>query len=151
MNDKTLTPRERVEAVTWLRKFITCSVFGPPPEEITKAQNVVTQLVAELEGANRRTESAERQLATTQPNNPCTCVPDGDDGSVAHLCEWHKHQFGKAYRMQNVADTLTVENILKLPQDALRLWIAHGIQESSARKKAEEQLARYRAKYGELE
>ena len=94
-------------------------------------------------------ETAERQLAELQektqrmvePQNPCNCVPDGDDGTVAHLCHWHKTTLGKAYRMQNMADSLTVENIAKLPMDKLRLWIAHGIQESAARKRAEEQLA----------
>jgi hypothetical protein len=27
------------------------------------------------------------------PRNPCSCVPDGDDGTVAHLCHWHKSYF----------------------------------------------------------
>lgn len=105
-----------------------------------------------------RAETAERQLAKLQqktqhlvePQNPCNCVPDGDDGKVAHLCSWHKEQFGKAYRMQNMADSLTIENIAKLPQDRLRLWIARGIQESTSRKRAEEQLAELQAKHDAL-
>ena len=88
-----------------------------------------SQAEADLDAMEQRAEKAVQ--------SPCTCVPDGDDGTVAHLCQWHKKQFGKAYRMQNIADTLTVENILKLPPDNLRRFIAHGIQESTARKKAE--------------
>lgn len=91
-----------------------------------------------------------RAIENAPPENPCNCVPDGDDGTVAHLCHWHKQMFGKAYLMQNVANTLTVERIAKLPQDRLRLWIAHGIQESTARKRAEEQLAELQRKHDGL-
>lgn len=91
-----------------------------------------------------------RAIENARPENPCNCVPDGDDGTIAHLCHWHKQMLGKAYRMQNVANTLTVERIAKLPQDKLRLWIAHGIQESTARKRAEEQLAELRRQHDGL-
>lgn len=113
--------------------------------------DTIADLLGELDWqlTEREKQLAEARL-NAQPQNPCNCVPDGDDGKVAHLCKWHQDDFGKAYRMQNMADTLTVENIAKLPMDKLRLWIAHGIQESTARKRAEEQLAEANKAYADL-
>lgn len=115
---------------------------APTLEDLIWVMNNVHESV--LPGYSRNTIIASlerlRAIENARPENPCSCVPDGDDGTVAHLCHWHKQMLGKAYRMQNMANTLTVERIAKLPQDRLRLWIAHGIQESTARKRAEERL-----------
>lgn len=139
MPSDTMTPREAA---------LRCA-------EICEERMEYLRKVGLVQGSHGHgyTISEIRDFAATLPDegevemaeNPCTCVPDGDDGTVAHLCRWHKEQFGKAYRMQNMAGTLTVENVLKLPQDKLRLFVAHGIQESTARKEAEGEVERLRA------
>lgn len=138
-------------------------MYARPPakptidEQIEGQENLIAKLdnpdglrigkgILETLRAHKRIMEAKKP----EPQNPCSCVPDGDDGTVAHLCDWHKERFGKAYRMQNMAGALTVENIAKLPMDKLRLWIAHGIQESTARKRVEEQLAELQAKHDAL-
>lgn len=41
-----------------------------------------------------RAEKAEAENAAlklaAQPINPCCCVADGDDGTLAHMCKWHE-------------------------------------------------------------
>jgi len=104
------------------------------PDYESTALHDVAALYQRKEKERERAEKAE---AAAIPQNPCTCVPDGDDGTLAHLCEWHKAELGDALKIQRMADTMTVENALKMPPDKLRLFIAHGIMESTQRKKAE--------------
>lgn len=43
----------------WLHSFIKCSAFGPPPEEIERAHNVLHSLVNKAAEWERRANEAE--------------------------------------------------------------------------------------------
>ena len=43
---KTIAVPVEPEEIKWLREFINCAVFSPPPSEIQRAQNVLTKILA---------------------------------------------------------------------------------------------------------
>lgn len=90
--------------------------------------------------ADEAREQRERaqMLLLDENKSPCNCVPDGDDGSLAHLCEWHKSEIGDILKTKRIASTVTVKNFLKLSDEQKLVIFAHGLSESTARKKAEE-------------
>lgn len=47
--------------VEWLRRFLNCAVFGPPPSEIQRAQNVVTDLLSALSTSRLCTKERDRR------------------------------------------------------------------------------------------
>ena len=53
MPDKTETPL--ATEIDWLRRFLNCSVFSPPPSEIQRAHAIVDKLSA----ANQRAQEAK--------------------------------------------------------------------------------------------
>lgn len=119
---------------------------GDVPEEpywVRNSREKVALCIHEswMPGVVKHYDTLRDLLAVTRldaDRSPCRCVPDGDDGSLAHLCKWHQDELGPALKIKRIAETGTVENFLKLPDDQKRAMFAHGIMESTARKKAEE-------------
>jgi hypothetical protein len=73
--------------VEWLRKFINFSVFGPPPADVSRAQNIITDILSALDTSRactaerqRRVKELESERSATVPTKQGGCMyPSGCD------------------------------------------------------------------------
>lgn len=90
----------------------SCPIWAPSGKvrACREYEPVTRHEIKQLEDRNRETErlleaSIRRErdasaLLLASYDSPCRCVADGDDGSIAHLCEWHRDAMLKTQQQE---------------------------------------------------
>lgn len=95
--------------VEWLRKFLNCAVFSPPPSEIQRAQNVVTDILSALSTSRACTRERDERVQELTRSQSGECQ--------------HDFQYGKGSDFVPGASKVCV--LCGMPENALPSFPAH--------------------------
>jgi hypothetical protein len=103
-NDKRV---QAVADVEWLRRFLNCSVFGPPPSEVQRAHNVVSDLLSALDTSRACTKERDERVQELQArlDQSATHAPSSLEKFAIAILESSREHFAADVDGGEIQDT----------------------------------------------